>query len=88
MHKHSQFWYNRTCGIIVSICSAQAHLKRGLFLYHYIGNKVKITVCQDCGDVYDYTGYPTCPECIRDGDTTKKEIPKLLQKEPKNAIQE
>jgi len=45
------------------------------------GNKVKITVCESCGDVYDYTGYPTCPECIRDGDTTKKEIPKLLQKE-------
>ena len=45
------------------------------------GNKVKISVCEGCGDVYDYTGYPTCPECIRDGDTTKKEIPKLLQKE-------
>lgn len=44
---------------------------------------MKITVCQDCGDVYDYTGYPTCPECIRDGDITKKstDIPKLLQKE-------
>ena len=48
---------------------------------------MKITVCQDCGDVYDYTGYPTCPECIRDGDTTKKEVPKLLQKEEQNAIQ-
>ena len=45
------------------------------------GNQVKISVCEGCGDVYDYTGYPTCPECIRDGDTTKKEIPKLLQKE-------
>jgi len=50
------------------------------------GNQVKISVCEGCGDVYDYTGYPTCPECIRDGDTTKKEIPKLLQKEPKDAI--
>jgi hypothetical protein len=49
---------------------------------------VKITVCQDCGDVYDYTGYPTCPECIRDGDTTKKstDIPKLLLKE-QDAVQ-
>ena len=49
---------------------------------------MKITVCQDCGDVYDYTGYPTCSECIRDGDTTKidKEIPKLLQK-AKDALQ-
>jgi len=43
---------------------------------------VKITVCQDCGDVYDYTGYPTCPECIRDGDTTKKstDIPNYYRK--------
>jgi len=47
---------------------------------------VKISVCESCGEVYDYTGYPTCPECIRDGDTTKKEIPKLLQKE-QNALQ-
>ena len=47
------------------------------------GNQVKISVCEGCGDVYEYTGYPTCPECIRDGDTTKKstDIPKLLQKE-------
>lgn len=46
--------------------------------------KMKLTVCTSCGEVYDYTGYPTCPECIRDGDTTKKstDIPKLLQKEP------
>jgi len=47
---------------------------------------VKISVCESCGEVYDYTGYPTCPECIRDGDTTKKKIPKLLQKEPQNAL--
>ena len=55
----------------------------GFFYIYNSGNQVKITVCQDCGDVYDYTGYPTCPECIRDGDTTKKstDIPKLLQKE-------
>ena len=53
----------------------------GFFYVYNSGNQVKITVCQDCGDVYDYTGYPTCPECIRDGDTTKKEVPKLLQKE-------
>lgn len=55
----------------------------GFFYIYNSGNQVKITVCQDCGDVYDYTGYPTCPECIRDGDITKKstDIPKLLQKE-------
>ena len=60
----------------------------GFFYIYNSGNQVKITVCQDCGDVYDYTGYPTCPECIRDGDTTKKstDIPKLLQKDL-NAIQ-
>ena len=60
----------------------------GFFYVYNSGNQVKITVCQDCGDVYDYTGYPTCPECIRDGDTTKKstDIPKLLKKDP-NAIQ-
>ena len=46
---------------------------------------MKISVCESCGDAFDYTGYPTCPECIRDGDTTKTEIPKLLKKEP-NAI--
>ena len=50
---------------------------------------MKISVCESCGDAFDYTGYPTCPECIRDGDTTKidKEIPKLLMKEEKNSIQ-
>ena len=60
----------------------------GFFYIYNSGNQVKITVCQDCGDVYDYTGYPTCSECIRDGDTTKidKEIPKLLQK-AKDALQ-
>ena len=60
----------------------------GFFYIYNSGNQVKITVCQDCGDVYDYTGYPTCPECIRDGDTTKidKDIPKLLQK-AKDALQ-
>ena len=44
---------------------------------------MKISVCESCGDAFDYTGYPICPECIRDGDTTKKstDIPKLLQKE-------
>ena len=49
---------------------------------------MKISVCESCGDAFDYTGYPTCPECIRDGDTTKKstDIPKLLKKNP-NAIQ-
>ena len=52
------------------------------------GNQVKISVCESCGDAFDYTGYPTCPECIKDGDTTKidKKISKLLQKES-NAIQ-
>ena len=50
---------------------------------------MKISVCESCGEAYDYTGYPNCPECIRDGDTTKidKEIPKLLKKEQKDAIQ-
>ena len=50
---------------------------------------MKITVCESCGDAFDYTGYPTCPECIRDGDTTKKdkEIPQLLKKDKQNAIQ-
>jgi len=50
---------------------------------------MKISVCESCGDAFDYTGYPTCPECIRDGDTTKidKEIPKLLQKAKDATIQ-
>ena len=65
--------------------SKMQHKTQKMSLYSmYInqtGNQVKISVCEGCGDVYDYTGYPTCPECIRDGDTTKKEIPKLLQKE-------
>jgi hypothetical protein len=50
---------------------------------------MKISVCESCGDAFDYTGYPTCPECIRDGDTTKKstDLPKLLIKEEQNSIQ-
>jgi NMD protein affecting ribosome stability and mRNA decay len=42
---------------------------------------MKISVCTSCGDPFDYTGYPMCQECIKDGDTTKKEVPKLLQKD-------
>jgi hypothetical protein len=56
------------------------------FILTIIGNvhiytNMKLSVCQICGEAYDYTGYPNCPECIKDGDTTKKdkEIPKLLQ---------
>jgi uncharacterized OB-fold protein len=67
----------------------KSSLKTWAFFISIIrSNKIKISVCESCGDAFDYTGYPTCPECIRDGDTTKidKEIPKLLQK-AKDAIQ-
>ena len=24
---------------------------------------IKVSVCEQCGDVFDATGYPVCPDC-------------------------
>jgi len=24
---------------------------------------IQVSVCEQCGDVYDHTGYPICPNC-------------------------
>ena len=27
---------------------------------------IQVSVCEQCGEVYDHTGYPICPDCQYD----------------------
>ena len=41
---------------------------------------IKVNVCEQCGDVFDATGYPVCPDC--QFDHTYIQIKELPEGEP------